>query len=182
MDTENKNHYSNDRAAVKSLIEQSSVCFFCTHIHTGGFSTRPMRTQQIDKEGNIWFLSSKSSLKNQELSEDNQVQLLYHSKDNESFLTIHGKGEILNDRQKLKELWDSSARNWFRKGIDDPDISLIKVSPDHGHYWDAAHSQMVRYSELSETEHMVIHQGIEIPAELKRSLETETEVVQMRKN
>ena len=39
----------------------------------------------------------------------------------------------------IYELWDSLAKNWFPQGKDDPRISVIKFTPQAGHYWDTKH-------------------------------------------
>ncbi len=34
-------------------------------------------------------------------------------------------------------------RTWFTGGIEDPRITVIKVSPTEGYYWDTKHGQFV---------------------------------------
>ena len=34
-------------------------------------------------------------------------------------------------------------RAWFPKGIDDPDVALLKVAIDAAEYWDAPNSTMI---------------------------------------
>jgi hypothetical protein len=46
-------------------------------------------------------------------------------------------------REKIKELWSSIARTWFTEGVDDPRISVIKVTPTQGYYWDTKHGLAV---------------------------------------
>lgn len=34
-------------------------------------------------------------------------------------------------------------KTWFTEGIDDPRITVIKVTPSAGYYWDTKHGQFV---------------------------------------
>ncbi|PWU03804.1 MAG: general stress protein [Bacteroidetes bacterium] len=134
---------------LKHLVDQVKICFFCTDIKSGmPFNTRPMTVQKIDEEGNIWFLSDRASGKNSEIEIDPNVQLLFADLSHEGYLSISGKAEIIHDKYKIKELWQPLAKVWFTKGVDDPNISVIKVSPNRGHYWDTKHGKMVSFIKM----------------------------------
>ena len=51
-------------------------------------------------------------------------------------MSIFGTAEILFDKNKVEEMWTPIAKAWFTEGKDDPAISLIKVTPQEGYYWD----------------------------------------------
>ncbi len=41
---------------VKKLVKEIDICLFCTSLKTNdGSTTRPMSTQDVDDEGNLWF-------------------------------------------------------------------------------------------------------------------------------
>ena len=44
---------------------------------------------------------------------------------------------------KIKELWEPVIKTWFTKGVDDPRITVIKVTPKEGYYWDNKHGNAV---------------------------------------
>src|SRR6476469_9134743 len=80
------------------LAKKAETCFFCTNIKTGlPFSTRPMSFQDIDEEGNIWFMSSNDSEKNKEIQSDPFVQLLFQGSAHSAFLMVYGIAEIDED-------------------------------------------------------------------------------------
>ena len=134
---------------LKELAEKSETCLFCTNIKTGQpFSTRPMAVQEVDDEGNLWFLSDKESNKNMELKEDDHVQLLFSSSSHAGFLNVFGKATVTYDKQKIKELWKPLIKTWFQEGQDDPHISVIKVEPEEGYYWDTKHGKMVAFLKM----------------------------------
>ena len=129
---------------IKALAEKAQTCLFCTKIETGKpFSTRPMSAQKVDDAGNIWFLSDKDSTKNMELQNDDNVQLLFSGSAHSDFLSVYGKASINYDKAKIKELWEPIVKTWFQQGVDDPNISVIKVEPSEGYYWDTKHGKLV---------------------------------------
>jgi len=128
---------------LKELIKSESICFFCTQLTKQPITTRPMSTQKVDEQGNIWFMSSIKSDKNAEILQNNEVQLFYSNPSNYEFLTVHGKATVHTDRAKIEELWTPFAKAWFEDGKDDVDISLIKVAPQSAYYWDTKNSKII---------------------------------------
>ena len=64
-------------ARLKVLAEKIDMCMFCTQPESFPMQTRPMSTQEVDDEGNLWFLSASDSNKNEQIDEDAHVQLIY---------------------------------------------------------------------------------------------------------
>jgi general stress protein 26 len=134
------------REKIKELTDKSSTCFFCTNIKTGQpFDTRPMAMQKLDDEGNLLFLSAKDSFKNLELQEDPYVQLLFQGSEYSDFLQIYGKAVLSDDRELIDELWNPMFKTWFTEGKDDPRISVIKVIPQEGYYWDTKNNLAISF-------------------------------------
>lgn len=129
---------------IRELTEKSSTCFFCTDITTGKpFSTRPMAVQKVDDDGVLWFLSADDSFKNNEMENDSAVQLLFKGFDYSDFLNLYGRASISKDKEKIKEMWKPILKTWFTEGMDDPRITVIKVEPVEGYYWDTKHNMAV---------------------------------------
>ena len=129
---------------IKEMVEQAENCFFCSAVTTGESSgDRPMNVRQVDDEGNLWFLSANDSRKNQELAVDPSVKLYFQGSKYSDFMQLDGQATISTDRAKIKELWSSMAQVWFTEGVDDPRITVIKVSPTAGYYWDTKHGLAV---------------------------------------
>lgn len=137
--------------AIKKIKElaKNTTCLFCTKIETGQpFSTRPMSTQEVDDNGNIWFLSDKDSTKNMEIKDDDKVQLLFSGSGHADYLSVWGSATILYDKQKIAELYEPIVKAWFKEGKDDPHISVIKVTPEDGYYWDTKHGKLVSLAKI----------------------------------
>lgn len=135
---------------MKAITGKAKTCFFCTRSLNGPPSAvRPMSVQQLDAEGNFWFLSANDSHKNQEIQSDNTVQLLFQGSAHSDFLTVQGKASITTDKGKIKELWEPIVKTWFTEGVDDPRITVIKVEPFEGYYWDNKHGNAVAFMKMA---------------------------------
>lgn len=130
--------------AIEKLRElaKDQICLFCT-VTNEGIISRPMGTQGIDADGTIWFMSRKGSEKNQQIRAEDKVYLQYLDNSKHHYLAITGSASIVNDRDKIEELWNPMAKAWFEEGKDDPSISLIRVTPQDGHYWDTRNGKLL---------------------------------------
>ena len=129
---------------IKEMVEHAENCFFCSVIATGDSNgDRPMNVRQVDDEGNLWFLSASDSRKNQELALDPGVKLYFQGSKHSDFMQLNGQATISRDREKIEELWSPLIQTWFTGGKDDPRITVIKVTPTEGYYWDTKHGLAV---------------------------------------
>jgi general stress protein 26 len=129
---------------IRDLVETSRTCFFCTSLDAGPSSpSRPMGVEQIDDTGNLWFLSSSDSHKNQQLTNDSKVKLYFQGSSHSDFLELTGIATLSRDKAKIKELWKPIMKTWFTAGIDDPRITVIRFQPTDGYYWDTKHGPFV---------------------------------------
>lgn len=153
MDSINQNQPEENRcdlhgddavAKIKELVGKAETCFFCTAGTSSGLNTaRPMSVQQVDDAGSLWFLSADDSHKNQEIARDPSVQLYFQGSAHSDFLMLTGRASISRDQEKIEELWEPIVKTWFTEGVDDPRITVIKVTPTNGRYWDTKHGNAV---------------------------------------
>lgn len=128
---------------IKELAEKADSCMFTTNLTHLPLTTRPMSTREVDDGGNIWFFSRKSSDKNKEIKKDSRVQLFYANTSSYEFMSIYGEATIIQDEAKAKELWSAIAKTWFNEGYTDPELTIIKVEPKQGYYWDTKDGKVV---------------------------------------
>jgi general stress protein 26 len=135
-------HNAVDR--IKETVKKAQTCFFCTGDSVvGSEGIRPMNVRKVDDEGILWFLSADDSHKNLELEGNSSVVLLFQGSPHSDFLQLKGHASVSRDKAKIKELWEPILKTWFTEGIDDPRITVIKVTPVEGYYWDNKHGNMV---------------------------------------
>ena len=128
---------------LKELAEDTKICMMCTNLGIVPFDSRPMGTQEVDEQGNIWFFSALDSLKNEQIQNDRRVQLIYSCPEKSHFMSVYGHAKIIKDRERTDELFNIFVRAWFEEGKDDPNLTLIKVTPEDAHYWDTKHGKVV---------------------------------------
>jgi len=134
---------------LKTLVDEINICLFCTNLKVDdGATCRPMGAQEVCDQGNIWFFSEKNSVKNKEIGQDKNVQLFFSHPGKSSYLVVNGEAEIIFDRAKTEELWTPIVKTWFKGGKDDPNISIIKVKPTSGYYWDTDGNKMINFIKM----------------------------------
>ena len=153
MDSINRNQPEDNREdllgqeavkKIQEMVEHAQNCFFCSAVPTGESNgDRPMNVRQVDDEGNLWFLSASDSRKNQELALDPAVKLYFQGSKHSDFMQLNGQATITRDQEKIQELWSPLVQTWFTEGMDDPRITVIKVTPTEGYYWDTKHGNAV---------------------------------------
>ena len=129
---------------IRDLVKKAETCFFCTAVSAGGSgATRPMSVQEVDDQGNLWFLSASDSHKNREIGEAPAVRLFFQASEHAGFLTLTGRATVSRDRKKIEKLWKPVLKTWFTEGKDDPRITVIRVVPEGGYYWDNKHGTAI---------------------------------------
>lgn len=129
---------------LKDMAEDADSCFFVTVGATGpSRGVRPMSVREVDDAGQLWFLSASDSHKNQEIIANPGVKLYFQQGAHSGFLELDGYAEVLTDRQRIKQLWNFMLKTWFTEGEDDPRITVIRVTPRQGYYWDNKHGDAV---------------------------------------
>jgi general stress protein 26 len=128
---------------MQELVRHNAICMFTSNVDEMPLQTRPMTTQEVDDEGNFWFFSPKDSHKNYEVRSDARVQLLFANTSASEFLTVYGTATVVEDRNKIAALWSPMAKPWFQQGKDDPNLSLLKVTPENAYYWEPKHNKMI---------------------------------------
>lgn len=125
-----------DLAFIWKNIEQISNCMLVTRdsLH---LRARPMRGIAKRDDNAIWFITEKSSQKDDEIAREPQGCLCYTDNSSNIFISLSGAVEMTDDPAQIHALWTAGAQAYFSAGPDDPDILLLKFSPDIGEYWDS---------------------------------------------
>jgi general stress protein 26 len=128
---------------VKELIEDIDFAMLTT-IAGGKFRSRPMSTQKFEFDGDLWFFTSDQTHKVDEIQADNRVSVAYANPDDNVYVSVFGRAEVVKDRAKIEELWNPILKAWFPEGLDDPTLCLLKVSVEEAEYWDSPNSKLVQ--------------------------------------
>jgi len=139
-----KNNLFNEeaKAKIKELAENIDFAMMETHLGAKPTHIVPMSTKEVDEDGCLWFLSNKNSEHNGYIDADNSIQLIYSKPGDMEFMTIFGHAFITTERSVLEKYYGKSDDAWF-DGIDDPNLTAIKVIPQDAHYWDTKNGKLI---------------------------------------
>jgi general stress protein 26 len=126
-----------------SMVKDIKVAIFCTELTKTPLQSRPMSVQDVDDQGNLWFISSATSNKNFEILKDSQVQLFFANNSSSQYISIYGNATIYKDQEKIDELWSPVIKAWFEDGKNDPRVTVIKVTPSDAYYWDTKDGKII---------------------------------------
>ena len=135
---------NSDIEKLAELMKDIEFRMLTTQDQDGELRSRPMALQQTDFDGDLWFFTGKSTEKTTEIREERHVNVSFADPDDNKYVSISGTASIVDDRAKAKELWSPILKAWFPKGLEDPDLTLLKVTISKAEYWDAPHSTVAQ--------------------------------------
>ncbi|MFT3749528.1 MAG: pyridoxamine 5'-phosphate oxidase family protein [Agriterribacter sp.] len=143
----NENLYSQEAIEkLKNLVDKIDIGMVCTNVQGSSHPHAvPMSRQEVDEEGNIWFLFSSESDTYKNLQCDNNITLLYSDVRDYNFLSVSGEAEITKDKSRIEKYWNKMIETWFEKGKEDPRIRVLKVKTSDAHYWDNKTNKFVTF-------------------------------------
>ncbi len=130
------------------MIRGIKVAMLTTTAPDGTLRSRPMASQEADFDGTLWFFSQDSSEKTSEILQNPQVNASYVSTEEHHYVSFTGHASVVQAREKMQELWCPVYRAWFPRGLDDPELALLRVDVERAEYWDMLSSSMVNLLEL----------------------------------
>ena len=127
-----------DLQKLRELVKDIDFCMLTTVAENGDLHSRPMSSNgDIDSAGALWFFTSASAHKVHEIEKLPKVNVSFADPDNQHYVSISGTAQLVRDRNKIDELWRPEFKMWFPNGKDDPDVALLRVSPEKAEYWDS---------------------------------------------
>jgi general stress protein 26 len=117
---------------VRELIKDVDTAMLTT-VTEEGLVSRPMKTQEVEFDGDLWFFTKKETDKYEEILHEQDVNVAYAGK---SYVSIRGSAEIVSDLEKKKELWSKAYEKIMQTSYDSPDVVLIKIQAEAAEYWD----------------------------------------------
>jgi general stress protein 26 len=120
-----------------ALIKDVKFAMLTSVDSNGKMHSCPMTTQQTEFDGSLWFFISKKGHKMADMLAEPSVNLSYSKPDDQVYVSVTGTAELVEDREKAEELWSPMYKAWFKDGLEDPDLGLLKVDVEKAEYWDA---------------------------------------------
>jgi len=130
-----------DLKKLKALIKDIDFCMLTTIDQRGDLHSRPMSSNgDIDANGDLWFFTAASSHKVSEINDTPRVNVSFADPQNQNYVSVSGRAQLVRDRKKIDELWREQFQMWFPEGKDDPNVALLRIKVEKAEYWDSPSS------------------------------------------
>ncbi len=103
-----------------------------------------MATQELEFDGDLWFFTAAGSPKVWETDQHHEVNVSFSDPAKGKYVSASGQAWLVRDRAKIEELWKPLYKTFFPKGLEDPELALLKVSVRQAEYWDSAATALGR--------------------------------------
>ena len=121
---------------IQAMVKDIKYTMMTTRNDENHLHSCPMNTTETSigaKE--IWFIGHSPCETVSSIEKNPEVNLAYVSEDGKKYLSITGKAELVEDQEKLDELWSPIYNAFYEQGKEDPNVQLIKVVPHGAEYW-----------------------------------------------
>ena len=120
---------------VWKLMKEIDLCMLAS-LDGETIRARPMSSHPRQAQNAIYFLTSETGHKDEEIAADESVCLSFSK--GGKFLVVTGRARVLNDRALITDLWDTGASAYW-EGPDDPKVRAIEVTPLDAQFWEGPH-------------------------------------------
>lgn len=120
---------------LRELIEKIPVCMVATTGADGSIHSRPMAYLHMEPDGELVFFTRAASTKTLEVRRNRQVNVSFGDPANNVYASVSGRALIVNDRDRIAELFTPIMKQWFADGASDPTLRLFLVEPNSAEYW-----------------------------------------------
>ena len=125
---------------VRDIIKGTRIAML-THVDEDGrLVSKPMATQEVDFDGTVRFIAERASDQGMDIQKNPNVNVAYSG--NGAWVSLSGTARIVNDTDKLRELWSSFTGSWLEGGPENPNNVLIEIDADTAEYWDTPGGQV----------------------------------------
>ena len=116
---------------------------------TGNLHARPMALQEERFDGTLYFITQKDTEKVGDLHADGHANVSFTSTEKNAYLSLTGTARTVDDREKLRALWNPFVEAWYPDGPDDPSLTLVAVDVEGAEYWDGPSSKIVMMARMA---------------------------------
>jgi general stress protein 26 len=113
----------------------------------GHLSSQPMTVIEMDGQGCLWMLISKSGHTARMAAEGSAmdtVNLAFSDESRSTFISVTARATLSHDKQRKEGLWSVMARPWFPLGAEDPDLAALRLEPIKAEIWNGPDSSVLR--------------------------------------
>lgn len=128
-----------------SKLKSLGTVLLATSDARGCLRSRPLAVQQANCSGVLWFFVTRSSDVAADVERDPRVNASCMDIDSGFYLSASGTARVVEDKTIAREVWSYASKAWFPGGVDDPELTLLKVVVDHAEVWNRDSNRMIRF-------------------------------------
>lgn len=117
------------------LMKKIGFAMLVTH-DGSKLRARPMSAHLERENDAIYFLTDARRHKDEEIARNPNVNLSFADAGDQKYISVTGTAVVSNDRAKIKEIFSMPAKAWW-DSPDDPNIRVLKITPDDAEFWDS---------------------------------------------
>jgi len=140
--TTHETHEENVRK-LREMIKGIEFAMLTTTEDDGCLRSRPMATQKVEFDGDLYFFTKSSAPKVDEIEKDRHVCVSYAAPDEQRYVSMSGLARLLRDRTKMEEFWFADLETWFPHGLEEPELALLWISVTQAEYWEGPFGTLV---------------------------------------
>ena len=119
---------------LRDIVGDAETCMLVDRFQAG-LRARPMAPHTDEGSDIVWMVTDVNSGKVDEVARNPEVCLSIQ--DGQTYASVTGHAEIVDDLAKKKEIWNPFVDAWFPEGPESASATLLKITPQAGEYWDA---------------------------------------------
>lgn len=114
----------------------------------GALTSRPMTALEMDSAGDIWMMTSRRTMAPLVGNGGVDANLSLMDDDKSTYLSVACRVALVDDAARKEALWSAVGRPWF-EGPNDPDLTLLRITPQQAEVWDGPHGSLTRVLALA---------------------------------
>lgn len=118
-----------------TMMSEIETAMVVTHSGDDALRARPMIARPEVDHNAIYFLTDANAPKDREIAHNSQVCLSFSDTKGNRFVSVTGMAEVFSDPSLVQTLW-KPADKAFWTDANDPNIRIIRVTPDNGEFWE----------------------------------------------
>ncbi len=101
-----------------------------------GPSCRIMEIQKVEDDLKLWFVSHKSSPKEEQIHHCKSACIVSFDNETSTDIRLFGTFTIHEDMETKKCIWKDELSQYFQGGVNDPELTVLKFTPEKLEYRD----------------------------------------------
>ena len=113
----------------------------------GDLHGRPLTVQDVDFDGTLWFLVSRSAEWTAGVGQGIAANAAFNDSSDQRWVSVSGSAQLVEDAERIREMWSPLYQAWF-DGPDDPEAVLLRFDAHSADYWDPDANKIMRLARM----------------------------------